>query len=197
MRRSGRAREQGTPGGNKKGTAAKGGDGDGSGGCTGPACLGDANGHSRKTSWADILNTLWGIWDNETPEGDQPGMSGGGCTSCSFTPEQQKTATAAKATAQVLVAAAAGIAAKLRRAFSTEKSFLVDMAKADKRTGISRGDMKAYKELNEELPDPFLPDNVRGPEVHPLRTPESRPGPGQSPHGHVGPVHHIPVKEDP
>jgi hypothetical protein len=75
------------------------------------------------------------------------------------------------------------------KVFSSEKQALVDMAKADKKAGgITRGDMKAYKELNEGLPDPFPANKVRGPEAHPLRMPDSTPGPGQQPHGHVGPV---------
>jgi hypothetical protein len=63
--------------------------------------------------------------------------------------------------------------------------------------GITPGDMKAYQDLNKGLPDPFPADKVRGPERHPLRTPESRPGPGQERHGHVGPVNHIPIKNGP
>jgi len=84
------------------------------------------------------------------------------------------------------------------KAFSSEKRALVDMAKADKRAGgITPDDLQAYKDLNAELPDPFPTNQVRGPEAHPLRTPESTPGPGQDIHGHVGPVDHIPVLEDP
>ena len=63
------------------------------------------------------------------------------------------------------------------------------MAKADKKQGIIPGDMEAYKELNAGLPDPFASDKVRGPEMHPGR-PQ-----GKNPHGHVGPVNHIPVEE--
>ena len=72
--------------------------------------------------------------------------------------------------------------------FSSEKQALVDMAKADKRKGITPGDMKAYKDLNKELPDPFPSNKVRGPEMHP-----NRPH-GKKPHGHVGPVDHIPIQ---
>ena len=79
------------------------------------------------------------------------------------------------------------------KAFSKEKGALVDMAKGDKRTGMTSGDMQAYKDLNKGLPDPFPANKVRGPEVHPPRTPNSPPGPGQQPHGHVGPVNHIPI----
>ena len=69
------------------------------------------------------------------------------------------------------------------------------MAKADKSAGgMTAEDMGAYKDLNKELPDPFPSNQVRGPEVHPLRTPQSKPGVGQTPHGHVGPVDHIPIK---
>jgi len=62
------------------------------------------------------------------------------------------------------------------------------MAKADKRKGISSADMHAYKDLNRELPDPFTGKQVRGPEVHSSGAPSSR-----APHGHVGPVDHIPI----
>ena len=81
------------------------------------------------------------------------------------------------------------------KAFSKEKGALVDMAKGDKKTGMTRGDMDAYKDLNKELPDPFPERQVHGPERHPSRTPDSSPGPGQEWHGHVGPVNHIPVKD--
>jgi hypothetical protein len=89
------------------------------------------------------------------------------------------------------------LAAGGKKAFSSEKQALVDMAKADKKAGgMSSTDLDAYKELNRGLPDPFAGKQVRGPETHPLRTPSSKPGPGQQPHGHVGPVDHIPIKED-
>ena len=81
------------------------------------------------------------------------------------------------------------------KAFSKEKQALVDMAKGDKRTGMTSGDMQAYKDLNKGLPDPFPADKVRGPERHPLLSPSSTPGPGQEWHGHVGPVNHIPIKD--
>lgn len=72
------------------------------------------------------------------------------------------------------------------------------MAETDKKLGgITPEDMQAYKDLNKGLPDPFPANLVRGPEVHPLRTPQSTPGVGQKPHGHVGPVDHIPIKEAP
>jgi RHS repeat-associated protein len=76
------------------------------------------------------------------------------------------------------------------KAFSSEKQALVDMAKSDKRTGISAADMQAYKDLNKGLPDPFPENMVRGPEVHPSRGLHA-----QEPHGHVGPVNHIPVNK--
>jgi RHS repeat-associated protein len=82
------------------------------------------------------------------------------------------------------------------KAFSAEKKALVDMAKADKKAGgITPRDMDAYKDLNRGLSDPFPKNQVRGPEAHSLRTPQSTPGPGQLPHGHVGPVDHIPIIE--
>ncbi|MFZ4783745.1 MAG: RHS repeat domain-containing protein [Armatimonadaceae bacterium] len=75
--------------------------------------------------------------------------------------------------------------------FSDGKAALVDMAQIDKKIGITEGDMQAYKDLNAELPDPFPTNQVRGPESHPGR------GHGSQPHGHVGPVDHIPIKPDP
>ena len=74
------------------------------------------------------------------------------------------------------------------QSFSDEKQSLVEMAKKDKKTGMTSEDMQAYKELNQELRDPFPSNKVRGPEVHPNRGPTS-----QKPHGHVGPVNHIPI----
>jgi RHS repeat-associated protein len=85
------------------------------------------------------------------------------------------------------VAKEAGAAGKV---FSKEKQALVDMAKADKKAGITSADMKAYKDLNAKLPDPFPTNKVRGPEAHSSGAPSS-----QAPHGHVGPVDHIPVKD--
>jgi len=46
------------------------------------------------------------------------------------------------------------------------------MAKADKRAGMTKADMEAYKDLNKQLPDPFPAYKVRGPEVHPNRGPQ-------------------------
>ena len=69
------------------------------------------------------------------------------------------------------------------------------MAKRDKKTGMTTGDMDAYKDLNKELPDPFPANKVHGPERSPLRSPSSTPGPGQDLHGHVGPVNHIPIED--
>ncbi len=88
-------------------------------------------------------------------------------------------------------------AAEAGKPFTPEQKALVDMAKGDKKAGgITSSDMEAYKKLNAEAgPKGFAePNAVRGPETHPLRTPQSTPGPGQKPHGHVGPVDHIPVK---
>jgi hypothetical protein len=71
---------------------------------------------------------------------------------------------------------------------SAEKQALVEMAKMDKRLGLRRSDMEAYKDLNRQLPDPFPSGKVRTDEGH------SRGGPhSQVPHGHVGPVNHIPI----
>ena len=83
--------------------------------------------------------------------------------------------------------------------FTPEQKALVEMAKKDKQKGgISAADMEAYKQLNAEAgANGFTaPGSVRGPEVHPPRSPQSKPGPGQEPHGHVGPVDHIPIKGD-
>lgn len=82
-----------------------------------------------------------------------------------------------------------GLAAKdASKVFSKEKQALVDMAKADKRAGITKADMQAYKDLNKQLSDPFPANKVRGPEVHTNRGPQA-----QQPHGHVGPVDYIPI----
>ncbi|BCV35157.1 MULTISPECIES: RHS repeat domain-containing protein [Shewanella] len=85
-------------------------------------------------------------------------------------------------------AAAAGI--KGSKVFSKEKQALVEMAKMDKKNGgVTQGDMDAYAELNAELSDPFPSNQVRGLETHPDRAN------GSEPHGHVGPVNHIPEKK--
>lgn len=76
------------------------------------------------------------------------------------------------------------------KVFSKEKQALVGMAKGDKKTGMTSGDMQAYKDLNKRLPDPFPANMVRGPEAHSSGAPSS-----QAPHGHVGPVDHIPIKD--
>ncbi|MBI3675173.1 MAG: hypothetical protein HY243_00965 [Proteobacteria bacterium] len=76
------------------------------------------------------------------------------------------------------------------KAFSAEKKALVEMAKFDKKVGMAEGDMQAYKALNAQLSDPFPSDQVRGPEAHPDRGPA-----GRMLHGHVGPVKHIPIKQ--
>lgn len=97
----------------------------------------------------------------------------------------------AKATTKEAAKVEAKEAAKeTGKEFSKEKQSLVEMANGDKKTGITPGDMKAYKDLNKELPDPFPSNKVRGPEAHSSGAPSS-----QSPHGHVGPVNHIPVRE--
>jgi hypothetical protein len=48
--------------------------------------------------------------------------------------------------------------------YSPAKEALVDMAKSDKRKGITCDDMKAYQDLNKELPDPFIKDRLELPE---------------------------------
>ena len=97
----------------------------------------------------------------------------------------------AKATAKEATKVEAKEAAKeTGKEFSKGKQSLVEMAKGYKKTGITPDDMKAYKDLNKELPDPFPSNKVRGPEAQSSGTPSS-----QSPHGHVGPVNHIPVIE--
>jgi 3'-phosphoadenosine 5'-phosphosulfate (PAPS) 3'-phosphatase len=86
---------------------------------------------------------------------------------------------------------AADAGRKEAKAFSSEKQALVDMDKRDKRKGISEGDMQAYKDLNQQLPDSFPQEKVRGPEQHAKRkSPTS-----QKKHGCVGPVNHIPIIE--
>jgi hypothetical protein len=97
-------------------------------------------------------------------------------------------------------AQAAGGGQGTAKRFTSEQQALVDMAKADKKAGgITRRDMQAYKDLNNEAGAKGFADKgaVRGPEAHPLRSPNSKPGPGQQPHGHVGPVNHIPIKDVP
>jgi RHS repeat-associated protein len=74
------------------------------------------------------------------------------------------------------------------KAFSSEKQALLDMAKADRRRGVTRADMDAYDELNKGLPDPFPLTKVRIEEGHLTGGPHSR-----VPHGHVGSVDHIPI----
>ena len=64
------------------------------------------------------------------------------------------------------------------------------MAKSDKKTGVTKGDMDAYKSLNKELPDPFPSSKVRIDRGHPNRGAHA-----QLPHGHVGNIGHIPVKD--
>jgi RHS repeat-associated protein len=76
------------------------------------------------------------------------------------------------------------------KVFSKEKQALVDMAKADKKAGMTAPDMQAYKDLNKKLSDPFPSNKVRGPEAHPSGAPSS-----QALHGHVGPVDHIPIRD--
>jgi len=75
------------------------------------------------------------------------------------------------------------------KVFSKAKQALVDMAKLDKRLGLTIDDMKAYQELNKTLEDPFPADQVRIDPGHEERAPHSA-----VPHGHVGPVDHIPIK---
>lgn len=74
------------------------------------------------------------------------------------------------------------------KVFSSEKQALVAMAKGDAKIGITRGDLQAYKELNQELKDPFPMNKIRGPEQHLCGAPTS-----MAPHAHIGPVDHIPV----
>jgi RHS repeat-associated protein len=74
--------------------------------------------------------------------------------------------------------------------FSKEKEDLVDMADQDKKSGgVTQEDMDAYSDLNDGLSDPFAEGQVRGLESHPGKKH------GAKPHGHVGPVGHIPGKD--
>ena len=80
------------------------------------------------------------------------------------------------------------------KVFSKPKQDLVEMAKNDKKAGgITSGDMQAYIDLNKELPDPFPSSKVRfDKNGHPnSKLPSSR-----NPHGHIGPIDHIPVIGD-
>jgi RHS repeat-associated protein len=95
--------------------------------------------------------------------------------------------------AAVLLPVVGGVGAAIKASrhadrFGDEKQALVEMAKLDKKLGMTPEDMQAYKDLNQSLPDPFPTNKVRGPEVHP----SSGPG-GSQAHGHVGPVNHIPI----
>jgi AraC-like DNA-binding protein len=65
-----------------------------------------------------------------------------------------------------------------RRALGSEPPTLMNTALAE----------LDYKDLNGQLSDPFPENQVRGPESHQSGSPISR-----SPHGHVGPVRHIPI----
>ncbi|MBU1359645.1 MAG: hypothetical protein KKC85_22020 [Gammaproteobacteria bacterium] len=76
------------------------------------------------------------------------------------------------------------------KTFSQDKRALVEMARADKKSGMTAADMQAYKDLNRQLADPFPTNKVRGPEMHSSGAESSR-----SPHGHVGPVNHIPIRD--
>lgn len=64
------------------------------------------------------------------------------------------------------------------------------MAKEDKRRGATREDIRAYEDLNAELPDPINSDRIRVDEGHIDRAPHS-----QVPHAHVDSVHHIPITD--
>lgn len=66
---------------------------------------------------------------------------------------------------------------------TVDQTTIINWAKDYKRTGISPSDARAMEQLAREANVPF-----RGPEVHPGRRH------GQSPHYHIGPVDHIPVK---
>jgi len=66
---------------------------------------------------------------------------------------------------------------------NAEQSALIEMAKSDKKAGVTPADAQAYRDLGKESGVP-----VRGPETHPKRPY------GREPHIHVGPVDHIPVK---
>jgi len=73
-------------------------------------------------------------------------------------------------------------------AVSTEKQAVADVAKMDKRLGMRSADMQEYKDLNRDLVDPSLTAKVRGLEAYATGGPNA-----QQPHGHVGPVDHIPI----
>jgi acyl-CoA synthetase (AMP-forming)/AMP-acid ligase II len=75
-------------------------------------------------------------------------------------------------------------------AFNLHRSFMHchRNTKADKMAGVTRADMKAYEDLNKSLTDPFPLNMVRTDRGHSRGAPHS-----QAPHGHVGPVDHIPI----
>ena len=82
------------------------------------------------------------------------------------------------------------------KVFSKAKQDLVEMAKQDKKAGgMTKADFQAYKDLNNELPDPFTTTGkkpqIHGPEFHPNRGSVT----SQQEHVHIGPVNHIPITD--
>ena len=85
---------------------------------------------------------------------------------------------------------AVGARAALGAADSAERAALVAMARSDARNGATRADMRAYQELNAQLPDPFPANRIRVDEGHLNRLPHA-----QVPHGHVGPIDYIRIMD--
>ncbi len=157
-----------------------------------PLSLIDPTGLNSETGTPDAVEVLWGaavvvgsgigyVWNNTVVPYIFPTNSSPAPNS---TPSSTPSPTASPTTGTVGQQKSCP-----PKAFSKEKQQLVDMAKKDKHTGMTADDMEVYKELNKQLPDPFPDNMVRGPETHPGRGPSS-----QQPHGHVGPVNHIPIK---
>lgn len=73
--------------------------------------------------------------------------------------------------------------------YNGEVEALVDMAELDQRLGITADDMQAYHDLNSQIQGGVPSGSVYGPEEHDYGGPHSR-----APHGHVGPVDHIPIR---
>lgn len=75
--------------------------------------------------------------------------------------------------------------------WSEGRQILEGMAAADKRGGVARADVDAYRDLNKTLPDPISGNKIRVDEGH-----ASSPHPViQQPHAHIGNTHHIPITD--
>ncbi len=155
-------------------------------------CMYDACGANGSISRAQAVTALDRLADVTDALGTAammvPSPAGEGIGS-----DLESAAAGMRETASVMRAAGSAerTTSQATKAFSSEKAAMVAMAKADKVAGISKTDMKAYKDLNKGLKDPFPANKVRGPEAHPGAKAAS----SRSSHGHVGPVDHIPINK--